>query len=254
MDNLNKTLLIPKAKQPITLDEVVSDTNKRISLIDKEFTEGLAFIRKYSKSVSIFGSAILPEGDPHYAQARSLAGKIAKNGYTIITGGGEGIMEAANRGAFEAGGQSIGLNISLPHEQKPNKYLTDYYEFYYFFSRKVALTFAAEAYIFFPGGYGTLNEFFEIVTLVQTGRIVPVPVILVGSDFWKPLDEYMRTVLLKGHGTLDEHSLQLYRICDDEEEIIKAILTTPLIETVPFTHVEKVHESAKLESLPDFIL
>lgn len=220
--------------RPYTPEEVVADAKKRVSLIDKEFTEGIAFIQKYKKSVTIFGSSLLPHTDFHYEHARRLAAKISALGYTIVTGGGRGIMEAANRGAHEAGGQSVGLNITLPNEQTPNEYLTDYYEFYYFFSRKVALTFAAEAYLFFPGGYGTLNEFFEIVTLVQTERIKPVPIILVDSEFWKPLDTYLKDMLYQKHKILDARSLTLYQICDNDEEILHAILKEPVIETVPF--------------------
>ncbi|OHA27477.1 MAG: Rossman fold protein, TIGR00730 family [Candidatus Taylorbacteria bacterium RIFCSPHIGHO2_02_FULL_46_13] len=205
-------------------------------MINKEFSEGLEFIRKYPKSVTIFGSAILPETNTHYQQARELGAEIARHGYTVVTGGGPGIMEAANRGALEAGGKSVGLNITLPHEQKQNPYLTDFYQFYYFFSRKVALTYAAEAYVFFPGGYGTLNEFFEIVTLVQTQRITPAPatIILVGSDFWKPLDDFIRQHLYKQHGMVDEEALSLYTICDEKKAIMDTILKVPVISSVPF--------------------
>ncbi|OHA18663.1 MAG: Rossman fold protein, TIGR00730 family [Candidatus Taylorbacteria bacterium RIFCSPHIGHO2_01_FULL_46_22b] len=223
-----------KASRPITAEEVASDAKKRVSLIDKEFTEGLEFIRKYEKSVSIFGSSMLPDNSPYCQKAREIGAAIAKIGYTVITGGGPGIMQAANQGAFEAGGKSIGLNITLPHEQAPNPYLTDYYEFYYFFSRKVALTFAAEAYLFFPGGYGTMNEFFEIATLVQTQRIESVPIILVCSEFWKPFDSFIKEMLYKKNKMIDDHSLSLYTLCDDEKEIISMIQRTPIIDTVPF--------------------
>src|SRR5690606_21462531 len=128
--------------------------------------------------------------NPYYIRARALAKKIVEEtGYTIITGGGPGIMEAANRGAYEAGGKSVGMNIILPHEQKINEYLTANARFYYFFIRKVALSFSAETYIFFPGGFGTLDEFFEIVTLIQTNKIPRVPVICVGKEFWSHIVE-----------------------------------------------------------------
>lgn len=143
-------------------------------------------------------------------------------------------MEAASRGAFEAGGQSVGLNIKLPYEQNVNKYLTDRYEFYYFFSRKVVLSFAAEAYIFFPGGFGTLNEFFEIVTLVQTNRINRVPLILVGSDFWKPFTNLIEKHLFGTYKTIKKEDSGIYCVMDKEEEIIEKVKSSPIIETVPF--------------------
>ena len=221
---------------PITIEEVDRDAHRRVSLIHKEFANGFAFIKKYKKSASIFGSSVITTADPYYKKAVQLAAKIAKAGYAVVTGGGPGIMEAANKGAFEAGGQSVGLNIKLPHEQQPNQYLTDYLEFYYFFSRKVMLAFAAEAYIFFPGGYGTLDEFFEIATLVQTNRIMPVPIILVGEDFWRPMDTLIKKRLLAAHHTISREDSKIYRIEDNEEKIVKIITSVPVIETVPFPY------------------
>ena len=229
----NITKVKPEVKK-LSAEEANLAAKERVALINKEFSEGFEFIKKYPKSVTFFGSSTINETSAHYQEARKLAARLAKLGYAIVTGGGPGIMEAANRGAFEAGGKSVGLNITLPTEQKPNPYLTDYYQFYYFFSRKVLLSFAAEAYVLFPGGYGTFNEFYEIVTLIQTGRITPVPVILVGSDFWNPLDEYMRKVLLEKHATVNADSLEIYKITDDEEKIVGLILETPVIENIPF--------------------
>lgn len=236
MNTYESALGKAKPIKPLTAKEVTEDAKKRLSIINKEFSEGLEFIRKYPKSVTVFGSSILPETNIHYQEAKRLGAEIARHGYTVVTGGGPGIMEAANRGALEAGGKSVGLNITLPHEQKPNPYITDYYQFYYFFARKVALTYAAEAYVFFPGGYGTLNEFFEIVTLVQTGRITPTPIaiILVGDDFWKPLDTFIRDHLYHQHGMIDDVALSLYTICNDHKAVIETILKAPVIANVPF--------------------
>jgi uncharacterized protein (TIGR00725 family) len=148
--------------QPITLHEVEEEIKKRVSLIDSEFNLGFDFIKTQSKSVTFFGSSRFPETHPDYERARRIADRLTKAGYTIITGGGPGIMEAANRGAFEADGKSLGLNIKLPHEQVRNPYITESVDFYYFFIRKVMMSFSAEAYLFFPGGFGTFDEFFEI--------------------------------------------------------------------------------------------
>ena len=132
-------------------------------------------------------------------------------------------MEAGNRGAFDAGGDSIGLNIKLPHEQSLNRYVTDTETFHYFFSRKVSLSFASEVYIYFPGGFGTLDEFFELVTLVQTNKIEPVPIVLVGKDFWVPLLDVMRTTLLEQYQTISPEDVHLYKVVDSAEEAIELI-------------------------------
>ena len=233
MKNGKQGLPIYRAQKPHTVDEIATDAKKRVSLINKEFSEGFELIRKYPKSVTVFGSSVLPETNPYYNKARELAAKISKLGYVIVTGGGGGIMEASNRGAFEAGGKSIGLNIKLPHEQNPNPYLTDYHQFHYFFSRKVALTFAAEAYIFFPGGYGTLNELSEIIMLIQTKRIKPVPVLLFGDGYWKQFDQFIRENLYK-RNMIEKENLSIYTICDDEEMILNTIRDLPIIPSVPF--------------------
>ena len=216
-----------KAK-PLTAQEVAHDAKTRLSIINKEFSEGLEFIRKYPKSVTIFGSAILPETNTHYQQARELGAEIARHGYTVVTGGGPGIMEAANRGALEAGGKSVGLNITLPHEQKQNPYLTDFYQFYYFFSRKVALTYAAEAYVFFPGGLGTLDEAFEILTLIQTKKISDtIPVVLVGKEFWEPIHQWLTEEMFAKMHTIDEADMKLYTIVDSAEEAFAIVKDAP---------------------------
>jgi uncharacterized protein (TIGR00730 family) len=193
-------------------------------LIDREFKRGFDFIQNIQKSVTFFGSARFGENDHYYKKARHIAGRISTElNYAVITGGGPGVMEAGNRGAYEAGGTSIGFNIELPFEQVRNPYLTSYLDFYYFFSRKVLLSFAAEAYIFYPGGFGTLDEFFEIITLVQTGKIHDVPVILVGKEFWTALDEFIKIHMLDLHGAINAEDRQLYTITEDEDEIIEII-------------------------------
>ncbi|MEX0931249.1 MAG: TIGR00730 family Rossman fold protein [Candidatus Paceibacterota bacterium] len=211
-------------------EEVLRTAEERIGAISEEFRRGFNFIKDYPKSVTAFGSARIKEGEPFYEKARHITGRIAKEtGYAVLTGGGPGIMEAANRGAFEAGGKSLGMNITLPHEQQPNPYLTDFIDFYYFFSRKVVLSYAAEAYLFFPGGAGTMDEFFEIFTLVQTYKIdCCVPLILVGEEFWKPLDSFIRGSMQEKYKTIGKDDHHFYTITDDEDLIIEMIKNAPL--------------------------
>jgi len=177
----------------------------------------------------LFGSARLPEDNEHYKQAQRIAYRIAKElDYAIITGGGPGIMEAANRGAYEAGGRSVGMTIHLPFEQTTSKYVKDELQFYFFFTRKVSMTFSAEAYLYFPGGFGTMDELFEILTLVQTEKIEKVPIILVGEDYWRPLDEFIKKTLLETHETISPEDLNLYTITDDEDKILEIVKNAPL--------------------------
>lgn len=214
--------------QPITLLEISEAARKRVTLISTEFTDGFEFIKNYPRSVTFFGSARTAEDDPSYQKARNLASKIVTElHYSVTTGGGPGIMEAANRGAFEAGGNSLGLTIELPREQLTNQYLTDNESFHYFFSRKVCLSFSAEAYIFFPGGFGTLDEFLEILTLVQTAKIPRSPIILVGASYWSPLESFFKETLLK-HGAISEEDLGLYTITDDDDLILDLIKKAPV--------------------------
>jgi uncharacterized protein (TIGR00730 family) len=214
--------------KPITLLEIGEAAKKRVALIAQEFTNGFEFVKNYPRSVTFFGSARIKEDEPYYVKARNLAGRIVKElRYSVTTGGGPGIMEAANRGAFEAGGNSLGLTIDLPNEQLDNKYLTDKEDFHYFFSRKVCLSFSAEAYIFFPGGFGTLDEFLEILTLVQTSKIPKAPMILVGESYWRPLEQLFKDVLLENK-FIEEGDLHLYTITDDEDEILKIIKSAPI--------------------------
>ncbi|HAO64458.1 TPA: TIGR00730 family Rossman fold protein, partial [Candidatus Taylorbacteria bacterium] len=159
---------LPRPTEPITKNDIRHEANKRLSRINHEFVHGIDFLEKFPKSVSIFGSARAKENNAAYKQARRIGSRIVKDlGYAVVTGGGPGIMEAGSRGAHEANGRSLGLTIRLPMEQEINAYLTDRIDFYYFFSRKVILSFSAEAYLFFEGGFGTMDEFFEIVTPVS---------------------------------------------------------------------------------------
>lgn len=214
----------------LTREEIHQAIKARVANIDREFTEAFEFIGDYGRSVTFFGSARMKENDLYYEKARTLAGRIVKElGYTILSGGGGGIMEASNRGAFEAGGESVGLNITLPKIQKQNSYLTHSMELSYFFVRKTALSFAAEAYIFFPGGFGTLDEFFEIITLIQTGKIPRVPVILVGCEYWEKLTEdFIRKVIFEKNKGIAKTDMDLYEIVDNDGKIIEIIKKTPI--------------------------
>ena len=190
----------------------------RVFKIMSEFVEGFDLISHYTTSVSFFGTARHTFGSKLYADATDLAGRLAKSGFAVITGGSAGIMEAANQGAFEAGGASVGLNIRLSDKQGTNKYVTDSMFFEHFFVRKVMLTFASSVYIYFPGGFGTLDEFTEILTLVQTKKIKPVPIVLYGKEYWTPLLEFFENKLFKEDGAIDEEDLQLYHLVDSVDE------------------------------------
>lgn len=219
-------------KKPLDIESLDQDLRDRIHVIRREFIRGLSFIRDHKHSVTFFGSARFREDNEYYQLARDIAKGIAETGIDIVTGGGPGIMEAVNRGATEAegdnAGHSLGLNITLPEEQLLNPYVEENESFHYFFSRKVALTFSAEAYIFFPGGFGTLDEFFEILTLVQTEKIVSVPIILVGSDFWNPLLDYIENVQKNTHKTISSEDTDLFEITDDKERVIEIVQNAPM--------------------------
>jgi len=218
-----------KKRPPLTMKQVQDAINRRVSDVDKEFRAGLEFIAKYPKSVSFFGSSKLGQQDRYCEKAEHLAKRISSElGYAVATGGGEGIMESANKGAYEAGGPSLGILIELPQGQKTNQYLTDFMDFKFFFNRKVALSFSAEAYIFFPGGYGTMDEFFEIVTLVQTKKIPKTPIICVGEDYWNSLKATIKDLMVEKNQAINKEDLDLFLITDDEEKIIEIIRNAPL--------------------------
>ncbi|MGM0629174.1 MAG: TIGR00730 family Rossman fold protein [Patescibacteria group bacterium] len=212
-----------KQVPPFTLEIMQEEAQERISIINKEFKRGFDFLAKYPSSVTVFGSSKFKEDEYYYQKARELTKKIVEEtGFSIITGGGPGIMEAANRGAYEADGDSIGFCIDLPSEQDTNPYVKESLDFYYFFSRKVCLSFSAEAFVYFPGGFGTMDEFFEIITLVQTNKLPRIPIFLFGKEYWEPLDSFIKESLAD-RGTISEEDRELYIITDDLEQIVETI-------------------------------
>src|SRR3989338_223708 len=195
--------------QPFDFSE---NANWRIFRIMAEFVEGFEFLYPLRREVTILGSARFNENSPWYEEAQKLGRLLGKADFTVVTGGGGGIMEAANRGAYEAEGESVGLDVELPTEQRRNPYVKKGIGFHYFFTRKVMLSASAQAYVFFPGGFGTLDEFFEMVTLVQTEKMERVPIVCVGADFWSPLDKWIREMLLGKFNTIGAGEEELYTI------------------------------------------
>ncbi len=195
----------------------------RIFRIMAEFVESFETMSQVGAAVTIFGSARTLPTDPYYEAGRQIAKKLAENHLAVITGGGPGIMEAANRGAAEAEGKSVGLNITLPFEQKGNPYANIPIQFHYFFSRKVCFVKYSTGFIFMPGGFGTLDEFFEVMTLVQTHRIPQFPLVLFGTDYWSGLVRWMKSTL-KARGYIDPEDISLFRVTDDTDEAVKVIL------------------------------
>lgn len=196
----------------------------RILRIMAEFVDSFDYMsRMPNMLVSVFGSARLPENDPRYVDARATGKLLAESGYGVITGGGPGIMEAASRGAFEAGGRSIGLNIELPMEQHPNPYQTDSLSFRYFFVRKVCFLKYSTALIVYPGGFGTLDELSEVLTMVQTKKINMVPIIFIGKEFWHGLIHWMKKDLAEG-GMIDPADLDLFKVVDAGREAVDWLL------------------------------
>ncbi len=196
----------------------------RIFRIMAEFVEGFEELNALPPAVTIFGSARTKSTDIYYKKARELGKRLVKENLCVITGGGPGLMEAGNRGAFESGGISVGLNIELPFEQNPNLYINKPINFRYFFVRKVMFVKYTKAIVAFPGGFGTLDEVFEMLTLIQTNKIKMVPIILYGSDFWKPLVDFIHNVLLKTE-KISESDFDLIHLTDDIDEIIHIIHT-----------------------------
>ena len=220
------------ASKPIVSDEVKKaerallktlspDDVERAVAYAHDLGQGLSLLRTIPQGVTVFGSARVREGDKYYDKARELGALLAQNAHAVITGGGPGIMEAANRGAFEYGGRSVGLNITLEHEQFANQYLTDVLEFRYFFARKVMLSMASKVYVYFPGGFGTLDEFSEILCLIQENKMPKMPMFLYGKSYWRPLDRFFRTKLL-GHKMVNAADTHIYKLTDDLDEIVRA--------------------------------
>lgn len=201
---------------------------KKLSIADleraqayaKDLGRGLQIIRSFPQGVTIFGSARLPQDSKYCKMAYDLGHRLAENGHAVITGGGPGIMEAASHGAYEIGGRTIGLNITLAHEQHPNPYLTDCLTFEYFFARKVSLAMAAKVFVFFPGGFGTMDEISEVLCLMQEKKMPRMPVFLIGSDYWKSFDRIIGKMLaLK---LINAHDTRIFEITDDIEKVITA--------------------------------
>ncbi|MEX0930872.1 MAG: TIGR00730 family Rossman fold protein [Candidatus Paceibacterota bacterium] len=195
----------------------------RVFRIMSEFVLGFELLRKHRLAATIFGSARFKVNEPYYDDAEKLAVQLVRMGFSIITGGGPGIMEAANVGAFKAGGKSIGLNIVLPTEQKLNPYLTETAQFDFFFSRKVMLAYASEVYIYFPGGFGTLDELFEMLTLIQTKKVEPIPIVLYGKEYWMPLIAWLEKELLRQYKTISKEDLDLFQVVDSVDEAVAYI-------------------------------
>ncbi|EKD42968.1 MAG: hypothetical protein ACD_72C00517G0002 [uncultured bacterium] len=211
-----------------TTGEVVNFRDSwRIFRIISEFIEGYQFLSKFKKEVTILGSARLPSNTHYYKVAQELGFLLGKNGFTTITGGGPGIMEAANRGAFEANGNTVGINIQLPFEQRINPYVKESVGFFYFFSRKVMLTSPANAFVFFPGGFGTLDEFFEVVDYMELGHMQNVPVVLVGKDFWGPLVKFLRKNSSGIAHSVPESIIDQWHIVDTADDAFKYIKDAP---------------------------
>jgi hypothetical protein len=196
----------------------------KLKNIEEEFRNGIEAVRKFNPSVTFYGSTHLRKDNPYYKKVFELSKLIAQElKYNILTGGGPGIMEAANQGGYEAGVKSVGLTIKLPGEQVKNPYVTDEIPFNFFFSRQSSMSYSTEACIFCPGGFGTLSELFEVLTLRQTKKIGPVPVILFDSEYWAPFDVLIEDILLKKFGTVSPENISIYMIKDDPKEILEII-------------------------------
>ncbi|MCU1671573.1 MAG: hypothetical protein JWP40_4500 [Blastococcus sp.] len=194
----------------------------RVLRIQSEFVEGFGLLAELPRAVSVFGSARTPRDHPHYTAGVQIGAALARNGYAVITGGGPGAMEAANRGASEAGGMSVGLGIELPFEQDLNEWVDVGIAFRYFFVRKTMFVKYAQAFVILPGGFGTLDELFEALTLVQTRKVTRFPVILFGTEYWSGLVDWIRSTMATT-GTINESDLELFTVTDDIDEVMAVI-------------------------------
>src|SRR3990167_7799926 len=232
MDKEKGQMNLPASKLPEVKEEAKGDfrgsLHWRVLRIMSELIEGWQFLADFSKTVTIFGSARFKEGDRGYEEARKLGTMLAKEGLAVVTGGGAGIMEAGNKGAVEGNGESVGLNIKLPIEQRINPFVKKSTAFHYFFVRKLMLSYAARAYVFFPGGLGTFDEVFEILTLIQTKKISDkIPVVLVGKEFWNPIHVWLYEEMFAKMHTIDEADMKLYTIVDSAEEAFAIVKDAP---------------------------
>jgi uncharacterized protein (TIGR00730 family) len=205
------------------IDDLKGDESWRMFRILSELTEGIDKLADLGHAVSIFGSARLEPDNPHYQKAVEIAQRLAKNNFDVITGGGPGIMEAANKGALDEDVKSVGLNINLPQEQAPNPYQNISLDYRYFFVRKVMFVKHSMGYVIMPGGFGTLDEFFEALTLMQTEKIFPMPLILFGVDFWQGLIDWLRGTML-ANGTISEEDFEFIRLTDDIDEVVSIMV------------------------------
>ena len=215
-------MLEQKSDRQYVIDELTIKDSWRMFRILAEFVDGFETLSQIHPAVSIFGSARSKPGDRYYEQAVEIARLLVQNGFNVISGGGPGIMEAANKGAAEAGGKSVGLNIELPYEQKPNPYANIHLNFRYFFIRKVMFIKYAVAYVILPGGFGTLDEFSEAITLIQTKRIKPFPVILVDRSYWKGLLDWLRKTACP-ECMIDADDMDIIQVIDEPEEVVRTI-------------------------------
>ena len=221
--NPQKKEVHPCRKEFAKVDDFTKDETWRIFRIMAEFVESFETMSSQGPLITVFGSARTKPDNFFYQEAEKMGRLLAENGYGVITGGGPGIMEAVNKGAFEAEGNSVGLNIALPAEQLPNNYQTESLFFRYFFIRKVCFLKYTLGVIIFPGGFGTLDEFFEAVTLVQTEKINRIPTVMIGKKYWSPLLEWQKETML-AEGMIDEDDLQLFKLVDNAQEAMNYLL------------------------------
>lgn len=198
-------------------------SSRRLIKIMNELVNGYKFIRHYKKAVSIFGSARTTLDKRVYKDAHKLGFELAKAGFAVITGGGPGIMQAANEGAIKFGGESVGLNIQLPNEQRINPYVNESTSFHYFFTRKVMLASVSQVYVFFPGGFGTMDEMFEMLTLIQTKKVAPIKIILVNKRFWNPMLHWIQNIIYEHNKAISKSDLNLFDVVDNAEEAMELI-------------------------------
>lgn len=210
--------MLPTEKDLI--EKMTIEDLERINAYAKDLATGLKMVRSFPQGVTIFGSARLPQDNKYCQMAAELGAELAKNGHAVITGGGPGIMEAASRGSFEIGGRSVGFNITLSHEQFPNPYLSECYTFEYFFARKVSLAMAAKVFVFFPGGFGTMDEISEILCLMQENKMPKMPVFLIGTDYWETFDAIISKMLEMG--LVAEADTKFFEITDDISKVVDA--------------------------------
>lgn len=240
-ENKNLDPVTPKkmTKEWNDVHQMKASNSWTVFKVIAEFVDGYERLNRIDPCISIFGSARTKPDNPHYKLAEHVAGLLVAEGYGIITGGGPGIMEAANKGAKESGGISVGLNIDLPFEQGYNPYIDidKVFNFNYFFIRKVMFVKYAQAFVVLPGGFGTMDELFEVLTLVQTKKILPIPIILMGVDFWTGMLEWIKSSMLENYATISPGDLDLIPVTDSPQEVV--------------TIINKFYESGKRELKPN---